>query len=96
MAGRNFGQLRTYSAHELSLDSVGPQSHPQSIAAGHSAGGGTNEHEPSSAACKWSGNRLRKMNPLQNERLANYFRSRHIRLLEADEKPPKLSLYQRQ
>jgi hypothetical protein len=38
----------------------------------------------------------RDMSPLENERLINYFHGRRVWLLEADEKPPKLSMYHRQ
>ncbi len=38
----------------------------------------------------------RDMSPLENERLINYFHGRRVWLLEADEKPPKLSTYHRQ
>jgi len=35
----------------------------------------------------------RDMSPEENEELIRYFRDRQVWLLEADETPPKLSLY---
>jgi hypothetical protein len=50
-----------------------------------------NEVDIDAAKVVWA----REMSPAENQELIQYFRNRRIWLVEADEKPPKLSPYQR-
>ena len=48
-----------------------------------------NEPDIDAAKVVWA----RDMGPRENEELINYFQDRHVWLVEADERPPKVSPY---